>query len=917
MRYNLYRYFGNSIRRKALKNNRPKQTKTTENLLNLCIKAMCVQSPEESLQRVVEFLYSQLLSDRVVLYETEEDRFYLSCFSGKPISESAAKNLETILSSPKALIWENFFIRRESVIVDHLEKIKTTHPEEYSLAKSIGIRSLILTPLYEQDEFLGFLGVINPTTPFLDETDSFLNILSQFISATLKKRKLGERLNFLSFHDPLTGALNRNALNRDLNAFSAILPHGVIYADICCLKKINDTKGHKFGDRLLKSAFETLKKNCGSGSVYRVGGDEFIVLYPGYSKTAFDAELTTLQKALTRKHSLSLAVGASWQKTAAVTPSQMIEKAEADMYLDKHNIYCNLSQKARLPNRNSLPALSDQSEFSDFIRNYYFDPEILIHAVSNQEKPYYIYFGDLKENVFFISDRMKNDFCFESNIVKDLIHRWGDLVADQDKESYYNDINAIFQQKKQSHNLCYQIRNADRKLIWVHCQGIIKWENGNPLFFSGIVTNLQEEQNIDPVTGLWGPTSLIQQLEILAKTGGWIIGIGLNDFSSINNSIGRSEGNLILRNIAQIFQIKLGSSFRFYRIDNIKFVAVSRNSDPIRFSDITEKIKNITETIYSAHHLFMRNPCSVGFLRIPKDYPVDEEIVQTLSNLINQAKDRQKEAFVTLSEEILNEKQKRAQMLISLNKSVSDGFSDFFVEIQPVTDKTKKNIIAGEVLLRWKKNGKTISPGEFVPILENHHLIQPVGNWVFEQTVRYCKQMTQINPDFHLSVNISYLQLPDLSFFDFIMETVKKYDVNPSSLVIELTETVNRESNELLFDFIKRIKKEGFLFAIDDLGSGYSSLNFLFECPADIVKLDRTLTRKLIGSVLNYRLFKTIIFGCHESSKKICIEGIETEEEMKLIDEMDFDYLQGFYLYRPISPESLFCLLKQQAEEKS
>ena len=108
----------------------------------------------------------------------------------------------------------------------------------------------------------------------------------------------------------------------------------------------------------------------------------------------------------------------------------------------------------------------------------------------------------------------------------------------------------------------------------------------------------------------------------------------------------------------------------------------------------------------------------------------------------------------------------------------------------------------------------------------------------------------------------------------------------------------------------------GFLFAIDDLGSGYSSLNFLFECPADIVKMDRTLTHKLIGSILNYRLLKTIIFGCHEAGKKICIEGIETDEEMKLIDEMDFDFLQGFYFYKPISPEKLISLLNRQSEEK-
>lgn len=885
-------------------------------LLNRCIKEFCEESPENALNRILEILGKELQSKRIALYELKSDTeyFVLSYCYGDTFDKDFTEKIKNSFLSVKSDIWKNFIANKETVIIDGDDALKKNFKTYHPDLRKAGIHSIIIVPLYSDSGFLGFLYIANSSSESFSFLRPFLNTLRQFIASAIKKRNLIVRLNFLSFHDNLTKALNRNAFNRDLLHFKKTRHRGIIYADLCGLKKTNDTKGHKYGDRLLLAAFDCLNKIYDSQDIYRIGGDEFIILYTGGTQKQFETKLKSLRSVLkANKNNLLLAVGSFWDQTGRFSPNRMIDKAEIDMYRDKRNIYCNLDifkqNKPRLPQT----AKHRSSSFAYYIRNYYFDPDILIKAISDQEKPYYLYIGDMKENVFFISDRMKDDFLFDSNIVPDLIHKWGDLIVDRDKAGYYDDINAILTQKKESHNICYQMQNAKGEIIWVHCQGIMKWENGVPLFFAGIVTNLQEERNIDPITGLWGPSTLIKQLEILTKTGGWIIGIGFNDFSSINNSIGRTEGNLILRNIAQIFQIKLGSFFHFYRIDNIKFVAVSRNPGPILFASITEKIKNITETIYSSHHLFLQNPCSVGFLKIPKNYPIDEEVVQTLSNLINQAKDRQKEDFVTLSEEILNEKQKKAQMLIGLNKSVSDGFSDFFVEIQPVTDKSKKNIIAGEVLLRWRRNGKIIPPGEFIPILENHHLIQPVGNWVFEETVRYCKQLTRIKPDFRLSVNISYLQVPDSSFFDFIMDTVQKYDVNPSSLVIELTETISRDSNELLFDFINRIKKEGFLFAIDDLGSGYSTLNFLFECPADIVKMDRTLTQKLIGSVLNYRLFKTIIFGCHESGKKICIEGIETDAEMNLINEMDFDYLQGFYFYKPISPESLFQLLKQQA----
>lgn len=888
-------------------------------LVNKCIKEFCEQSPETALTRILEILGKELRCKRITLYELKpaSEYFVLSYSYGDAFDNRFTEKIKENFLSVKADIWKRIIAEKEPVIIDSEEKLKQTFGSLYEKVRKTGVRSFVVIPLYNASRFLGFLCITDSFSELISFPNSSLNTLCQFIASGIKKRNLLEKLNFLSFHDNLTHALNRNAFNRDLNEFCKAVRKGVVYADLCGLKKINDTKGHKHGDQLLLSAYACLNRVYNPQDIYRIGGDEFIILCSDCSQNRFEQKLKKLHSILhENKQNFLLAVGSFWDDSGRFPVNRMIDKAEIDMYRNKRNIYCDLN--AFKQKKTHLPQVSEhRSLFGDYIRNYYFDPEILINAISDQEKPYYLYIGDMKENVFFISDRMRDDFLFESNIVPDLIHKWGDLIVERDKTAYYDDINAILTQKKECHNICYQIRNAKGEIIWVHCQGVIKWENGTPLFFAGIVSNLQEERNIDPITGLWGPSAFINQLEILSKTGGWIIGIGLNDFSSINNSIGRTEGNLILRNIAQIFQIKLGYLFHFYRIDNIKFVAVSRNPGSVPFGTITENIKNITETIYSSHHLFMQKPCSIGFLKFPKNYPADEEIVQTLSNLINQAKDRQKESYVTLSEEILSEKRKRAQMLINLNKSVSDGFSDFFVEIQPVTDRTKKTIIGGEVLLRWKRNGEIISPGKFIPILESHHLIQPVGKWIFEEAVRFSKQLTRVKPDFLLSVNISYLQIPDSTFFGFIMDTVKKYNVNPSSLIIELTETTNRESNELLFDFITRIKKEGFLFAIDDLGSGYSSLNFLFECPADIVKMDRTLTQKLIGSKLNYRLFKTIIFGCHESDKKICIEGIENENEMRLVDEMDFDYLQGFYFYKPVSPETLYRLLQEQSGKKS
>ena len=121
--------------------------------------------------------------------------------------------------------------------------------------------------------------------------------------------------------------------------------------------------------------------------------------------------------------------------------------------------------------------------------------------------------------------------------------------------------------------------------------------------------------------------------------------------------------------------------------------------------------------------------------------------------------------FAEENDGALTEKQTRAKRLLSLNQSVTNRFRDFFIEVQPIVNAANKTVLGGEVLLRWKQNGQVIAPSEFIPLMEAHHLIHPIGNWVFEQTVALCKKAIRYVPDILISCNISYLQILKSTFF--------------------------------------------------------------------------------------------------------------------------------------------------------
>ena len=556
----------------------------------------------------------------------------------------------------------------------------------------------------------------------------------------------------------------------------------------------------------------------------------------------------------------------------------------------------------------------EPSLFTQFIRTYFFDPKTLFESVAGQDRRHYLYFGDLKENIFFISDHMKKDFAFESNIVRDWLSKWGDLIVEADRENYRSDISDIFSRKKQHHSVNYRVKNYRGEAVWVHGQSLIKWQEDQPVFFAGIVTDLQEDLNIDPVTGLLRSVALMNRLKELTKTGGWVIAFGLNDFSSINDTIGRTMANRVLRKIFQILQSDQSNQLNFFRIDNVKFVAIARQQNNTSPTKIANHIKTVITDVYASQHLFMKNPCSIGFLQIPKDFFIDSEIIQTLGNLINSAKRHPQDDFIVFTENALTGKQTRAKRLLSLNQSVTNRFRDFFIEVQPIVNAANKTVLGGEVLLRWKQNGQVIAPSEFIPLMEAHHLIHPIGNWVFEQTVALCKKAIRYVPDILISCNISYLQILKSTFFLFIKKTMDKKGVLGRNLVLELTETVSDTSHENLYRFIDKIRKEEIRFAIDDLGSGYSSLDFLFECPADIVKIDKSLTKKTLTSPSNKNVLKTIVYACHEAKKRVCVEGIETVEELNEIMQTECDSFQGFYFYKPMPVKNFLNLLKKEGK---
>ena len=189
-----------------------------------------------------------------------------------------------------------------------------------------------------------------------------------------------------------------------------------------------------------------------------------------------------------------------------------------------------------------------------------------------------------------------------------------------------------------------------------------------------------------------------------------------------------------------------------------------------------------------------------------------------------------------------------SNMALALSRDVLCGMENFRIVIQPIVSTLNGRAIGGEVLLRWKFGGKDISPAVFVPMLEKDNMIHLASRWVFEQAVCACMRLVSYDPDFYLSFNVSLYQLSDSHFLDFMEETLGKYQVDGCHLVAEMTESCMDEKPEKLLHFVTVCRKLGIRIALDDFGSGYSSLRMLLQYPTNIIKLDRSLLGEMVES---------------------------------------------------------------------
>lgn len=397
-----------------------------------------------------------------------------------------------------------------------------------------------------------------------------------------------------------------------------------------------------------------------------------------------------------------------------------------------------------------------------------------------------------------------------------------------------------------------------------------------------------------------------------------VASLNLNNFKSINTTMGQQTGNDVITETAD--RLKAVANERLAETADYiisqggdEFAIIIRdyeNDEEVR--QILEKYEEKIEEKITLDSCDYYMNAGIGYAEFPEDAR-DSDSLLSCANAAMQSvkKGNLGHGVCRYSKEMLNE-----EHLLETERKIRNALDHdtLFFNLQPQYDMNHK-LIGFEALARMKdEDGSVVSPAEFIPVAEKVGLIDQIDNVVFKKSVKFLGEMIEeTKTDIKLSVNVSVKHLMKNSFLDEVREVLETSGVPAGQIEIEITESIMIDSAEKALECIRSLKDLGLKVAIDDFGTGYSSLSYLNSFPADLLKVDKSFIDQMNVVDSSVQYVAAIISMGHVMNFHVISEGVETPEQLEILNRIGCDFIQGFLWGRPMEPKEAGDLVRQAA----
>ncbi len=479
------------------------------------------------------------------------------------------------------------------------------------------------------------------------------------------------------------------------------------------------------------------------------------------------------------------------------------------------------------------------------------------------------------------------------------IDEYSKVVYDRDAAALEQDIRYVLEGVQDVHDMEYRLVDREGNQVWISCRGKVVYDDqGRRLFMMGRISDTVLLGKTDSLTALFNSAKFLEDFEdtLRKEKSGTLLVLGVDNFKNINKKYGRAHGNRVLKNVTQIMEDCVDDKFRIYRLDGDHFA--------VNFIGYRQEM---VLSVYESIRRQLGEGCtfSAGAVSYPlTDVHDANTIYMYAESALDRAKKAGKNQLVFFSVEDYTKQLYIIDLADEMRRSIQNHCEGFFLCYQPQIATQTMEVVGAEALLRYRSayHG-VVSPNVFINILEQNGMIVPVGNWVLEEAMRQCKEWRKCNPKFTMSINLSYVQLQQKELSDTIYELLDRLKLPGDAVIMELTESMQLHDftnfNQLFYQWGRR----GIQVSVDDFGTGYSGLSYLKSLAVDEVKIDRSFIDSIQLSAYNYRLLQNVLELAHSVQIRVCCEGVETIDELRVLEGLMPELMQGYYFSKPVSAE--------------
>ncbi len=424
----------------------------------------------------------------------------------------------------------------------------------------------------------------------------------------------------------------------------------------------------------------------------------------------------------------------------------------------------------------------------------------------------------------------------------------------------------------------------------------------------------------DELTNLPNRTLLADRLSMMiaqsrrTNIGFTVVALDLDGFKKVNDALGHSVGDALLRIAAKRLRETLRDVDTLTRVGGDEFVAVLPGAvDEVEIQNVARRMIATIQLPFEINGNSLYVSTSIGAAVYPVHGDCEVKLLAHADTAMYRAKETGKARCIIYNEAAFNQIEHDVSMEAAMFEAVRNG--EFLLHYQPIVDARTRQIMGFEALMRWMRPDiGLVPPSQFIPMAEDNGLINLLGAWALKSACVQLKRFEEVaGRKLYVSVNVSPRQFRNDQFLKMMDDALKLSGVKGEQLLLEITEGILMSDPEYAEQLLTKIASRGVRIAIDDFGTGYSSLMYLKRCPIAALKIDRTFIKDLPDSVKDAAICNVILSLASHLSLLTVAEGVENEKQMEFLSTQGCSLIQGFHTGFPELPATLMELLTADA----